>query len=90
MKKILIGFLFLLGAAEMFWPIVSAMRWRESGPMLAQAFDYAKFTELQQQAFHKLFDIASKNWNLMSCSGLATVVTAVLLLIYDSKKKTDA
>jgi hypothetical protein len=90
MKKILIGFLFLLGAAEIIWPILTALRRSAFEPVFARAFDYSKFTEEQQQVFKQFRINAAHDWNVVLILGLATIVIAVLLSVIDDKRKPDA
>ena len=49
MKKILIGFLFLLGAAEIVWPVLASLHRYAFEPHFLRAFDFSKFTEELEQ-----------------------------------------
>ena len=89
MKKILISFLFLLGAAEMLWPILAAARRYAFDPVFSRAFDFSKFTDAQQQAYRQFRVTAAQDWNAVLYFGIATILVAVLLLWVD-KRKPDA
>ena len=90
MKKILVGFLFLLGAAEIVWPILSAVRQNALVPLLYRAFDFSKFTEEQQSAIRQFQITAVNDLNSVAYFGLATILIAILLLVVDRKRKPDA
>jgi hypothetical protein len=90
MKKILIGFLFLLGAAEIFLPLAFAVRRHAFDPIFARAFDFSKFTEEQQQVYQQFRIVAAHDWNVVLYFGMATILIAILFLVSDSKRKPDA
>jgi hypothetical protein len=90
MKKILIGFLLLLGAAQLVYPFLSAAQRYAFRPVFARAFDLSKFTEEQKNAYHQFGVFASHDWYVMSCFGISTIVIAVLLAVVEGKKKPAA
>ena len=90
MKKILIGFLFLLGAAEMVWPVLAAFHRYAFEPHFLRAFDFSRFTEEQRQVYQQFRTVAGSDWNIVFCFGVATILIGILLMITDRKRKPDA
>lgn len=90
MKKILISFLFLLGVAEVIYPILAAARRYAFDPVFARAFDFSKFTDEQQQVYRQFRINAAHDWNVVLYFGLGTILVAILFLVIDNKKKPDA
>ena len=90
MKKILIGFLFLLGASEIVWPVLASFHRYAFEPHFLRAFDFSKFTEEQRQVYQQFRAIAGSDWNAVLIFGIATILIAILLLMIDSKRKPDA
>jgi len=90
MKKALIGCLFLLGAAEIVWPVLASLHRYAFGPHFSRAFDFSKFTEEQRQVYQQFRAVARSDWNAVLVFGIATILIAILLLMMDAKKKPDA
>ena len=90
MKKLLIGFLFLLGAAEVIYPILAAARRYAFDPVFARVFDSSKFTDEQRQVYRQFRINAAHDWNMVLYFGLATILVAILFLVIDNKRKPDA
>jgi len=89
MKKILLGLLILLGAAEIVWPILAAARRYAFDPVFARAFDFSKFTEAQQQAYRQFRITVASDWNAVFYFGIATILIAGLLWVVGNKRKPD-
>ena len=90
MKKILIGFLFLLGAAEMVWPILASFHRYAFEPKFLRAFDFSKFTEEQRQVYQQFRVAAGADWDIVLYFGVATILIGVLLVVTGRERKHDA
>ena len=90
MKKILIGLLFLLGAAEMVWPVLASFHRYAFEPKFLRAFDFSKFTDEQRQVYRQFRVAAGADWNIVFCFGVATIVIGLLLVVTGREKKRDA
>jgi hypothetical protein len=89
-KKILTILLFLLGAAELVWPILAAARRYSFDPKFARAFNFSQLTDEQMQVYRQFRISVAQDWSAVSFFGVATILIAILLLVTDSKRKSDA
>jgi hypothetical protein len=90
MKKILLGFLLVLGAAQIIWPFVTAARRTAFHALFSKAFDVSKFTDEQQQVYKQFRVAVAQDMNIVLCFGVATILVAVLFYVFDGKDKPDA
>jgi hypothetical protein len=90
MKKILSGFLLLLGVAQIIWPFLTAARRTALHAVFSKTFDISKFTEEQLQVYKQFRVVVAQDMNIVLCFGVATILVAVLLCVFDGKNKPDA
>lgn len=88
MRKIAITVLFLLGAAEIAWSTLAAIRYHNMGPTFARAFDVSKLTPEQQQVLEQLEDTAG--WGFVTLFGLVTILIAIFFWATEIAKKPNA
>ncbi len=94
MRKIVISFLFLLGAAEIAWATLAAFRYHMMGPEFARAFHVAKLSTEQQQILQQVLqqfeDTVKFDWSFMALFGFVTILIAIYFWATEAAKKRDA
>jgi hypothetical protein len=85
-KKIILAFLFVLGAFEMILPILAAAQRGAFDPVFAKAFDFSKFTDEQYQAYQQFRVAATSAWDIVFYCGIVTIVLGILFMLADRKK----
>jgi hypothetical protein len=89
-KKIILAFIFVLGAFEMVLPILAAAHRYAFDPVFARAFDMSKFTDEQHQAYRQFRIAAASDLGLVFYCGIATIVLGILFMLADKKRSHDA
>jgi hypothetical protein len=89
-KNVLIVFLFLLGVAELIWPIIAATRRYSFDPKFARAFNFSQFTAEQMQVYRQFRVSVAQDWNAVSFFGIATILIAIVLWVANNKSKSNA
>jgi hypothetical protein len=89
-KKIILAFMFVLGAFEMILPVLAAAQRYAFDPVFARAFDMSKFTDEQHQAYRQFRVAATSAWDIVFYCGIATIVLGILFMLADKKRSHDA